>query len=544
MPGLLDTLLGNPDQTQALGLLGIGLAQGQGVGAFQAPMGLLAGAPGRALEAKIKQAQYDNYMSEIEARKLATIKDQRAQENDDIFYGRKPAPGAMSPGAFAPSLGGMGPTMPQSEAPQGGGGGFTAQQIAQQYGLPLEAVMADKMFNGGKKISELIDSRAKPNWQNINGNLVNTNAQGFQGGLQAGVSAGSGGQVTAWQPDGSGGLVVGAPRGALDTFNAYQNAGEAAKARRDPFTIPAQKDNPNPTLTTREAFTQSLQPQGPASAPSLPQITPQRQSQLDADRLPILTQEMAKARERLATSLQSGDSAAANRALTDMASLKKEMGRLPAEAAAAPAQGVAQQAPAGGIALQSDAQKTAAVKQAEADVQPREQRQNAIASAGYMSQVLDMALKHPGLSTATGLQGTIDPRNYVPGTDATNFKTVLDQIKGSAFLQAFANLKGGGQITEVEGKKATDAIARLNTAQSTPEFSKALAELKGVVDAGQERMKAAYPGGKEVAADATKPAPQTFSQLPPAGQYNGKTATNPSTGQRMRSNGITWVEVK
>lgn len=102
--------------------------------------------------------------------------------------------------------------------------------------------------------------------------------------------------------------------------------------------------------------------------------------------------------------------------------------------------------------------------------------------------VIDKALAHPGRKTATGLSGSVDPRNYVPGTDATDFRAVLDQIGGAAFLQAFESLKGGGAITEVEGKKATDAIARLNRAQSDSEFESSLRDLRKVMSDGYERL--------------------------------------------------------
>ena len=101
--------------------------------------------------------------------------------------------------------------------------------------------------------------------------------------------------------------------------------------------------------------------------------------------------------------------------------------------------------------------------------------------------VIDKALNHPGLSIATGLSSKIDPRNLVPGQPGYDFGVVMDQLKGKAFLEAFATLKGGGQITEVEGKKATDAIARLNTAQSEPEFKQSLRELRQIAKNAQER---------------------------------------------------------
>lgn len=109
--------------------------------------------------------------------------------------------------------------------------------------------------------------------------------------------------------------------------------------------------------------------------------------------------------------------------------------------------------------------------------------------------VIDKAIGHPGREAATGLSGVLDPRNYIPGTEAKNFQVVLEQLQGSAFLQAFESLKGGGQITEIEGKKATDAIARLNRAQSDEEFKVALGELREVMSLGLQRLGGATADG-------------------------------------------------
>lgn len=110
-----------------------------------------------------------------------------------------------------------------------------------------------------------------------------------------------------------------------------------------------------------------------------------------------------------------------------------------------------------------------------------------IAAADYSVSLIDKALSHPGLETATGASSKFDPRNITPGTDAYNFNTLMDQIQGRTFLQAFESLKGGGQITEVEGKKAEQSIARLKTAQSKEEFTSALKELQAIIINGKER---------------------------------------------------------
>lgn len=117
-----------------------------------------------------------------------------------------------------------------------------------------------------------------------------------------------------------------------------------------------------------------------------------------------------------------------------------------------------------------------------------QQRATTIQGVEDSLSVLDKAITHPGRATATGLSGAIDPRNYVPGTAARDFHVLKDQIGGKAFLQAFESLKGGGQITQVEGEKATAAIARLNTAQSDEEYRAALAEFRGIVAQGYQRM--------------------------------------------------------
>lgn len=80
---------------------------------------------------------------------------------------------------------------------------------------------------------------------------------------------------------------------------------------------------------------------------------------------------------------------------------------------------------------------------------------------------------------------------YLPNVsaDSNRVQSKMDQIGGQAFLQAFNTLKGGGQITEVEGQKATQAIGRLNTAQSYQDYSAALNELKQIVLTAKARAR-------------------------------------------------------
>ena len=85
--------------------------------------------------------------------------------------------------------------------------------------------------------------------------------------------------------------------------------------------------------------------------------------------------------------------------------------------------------------------------------------------------------------------GPIEGRLPAIGGAQADIIARIDQIGGQAFLQAFENLKGGGQITEIEGARATAAMARLNRTQTPEDFLAALTELENVVAAGLERAK-------------------------------------------------------
>lgn len=99
-----------------------------------------------------------------------------------------------------------------------------------------------------------------------------------------------------------------------------------------------------------------------------------------------------------------------------------------------------------------------------------------------MLSTIDSLANDPYLDSMLGsVQG-----NWLPNmsSDSKRVQGKMDQIGGQSFLQAYNMLRGGGQITEVEGKKATEAMARLNTAQSETDYREALAELRGVVMRG------------------------------------------------------------
>lgn len=143
------------------------------------------------------------------------------------------------------------------------------------------------------------------------------------------------------------------------------------------------------------------------------------------------------------------------------------------------------------LEVQAAGQKAAAEAVARATTERQQEAITALPGAINAAQqtigLLDKALTHPGRATATGLSATVDPRNYLPGTDASNFQVLLDQIKGQAFLQAFQSLRGSGAITEKEGKAATDAIARLNNSKQGDEaFVESLRELRAIAQKAED----------------------------------------------------------
>lgn len=123
--------------------------------------------------------------------------------------------------------------------------------------------------------------------------------------------------------------------------------------------------------------------------------------------------------------------------------------------------------------------------------------------------------------------------------DSHRVQSKMDQIRGQGFLQAYQTLRGGGQITEVEGAKAEAAIMRLNTAQSLEDYKAALGELRTIVTGAlsRSRTQAGAPppadGGNDFSTD-----PQ-FGQVV-NGFKIGKTARNPQTGEVLTWDGNGW----
>ena len=121
--------------------------------------------------------------------------------------------------------------------------------------------------------------------------------------------------------------------------------------------------------------------------------------------------------------------------------------------------------------------------------------------------------EHGGFGQYVGLG--VPYLSNIHGTDTASFRTLYDSLKGQAFLTAFERLKGAGQITEIEGQKATDALLKLNNAQSEKDFIKYAREFQENLQKGMELSKNKAGVSKEYRSPVGQPAlrwnPQTNS---------------------------------
>lgn len=78
---------------------------------------------------------------------------------------------------------------------------------------------------------------------------------------------------------------------------------------------------------------------------------------------------------------------------------------------------------------------------------------------------------------AFGLQGR-QSASFPVTENQRKYQPFLEQLKGQAFLQAFASMRGAGQISNIEGTKATEAIIRNQQYQSDADFAASLRDLR------------------------------------------------------------------
>lgn len=140
------------------------------------------------------------------------------------------------------------------------------------------------------------------------------------------------------------------------------------------------------------------------------------------------------------------------------------------------------------------AQKAASVEGAKLGAKNKVQAQSdlpKIINQGEQTiKLVDDMLSHPGFNISVGAKSPVGKvASFIPGTDAASFDIAQKQMLGKQFLEAFETLKGGGQITQIEGEKATQAMSRMNTSNSQEEYKKAAREFQDIIRQGINRAK-------------------------------------------------------
>lgn len=142
-------------------------------------------------------------------------------------------------------------------------------------------------------------------------------------------------------------------------------------------------------------------------------------------------------------------------------------------------------------------------------------------SSDILMSTVDKMMDHPGLSSSIGA-GSMLPT--IPGTPQADFRALKESLTGGVFLQAFNTLRGGGAITEIEGKKAQDALAVLQSTQSPKAFKENLKIFRDNVQRGLENARNKAAGGVQPSAEGKNaPAAPQVAAPPPGGVLAGHT---------------------
>lgn len=424
MAGLLGDDWNDPRTMATLAMAG-GLMGGQNfgqglLGGVQAYQGLLGADQDRKTKKQITDAQMENYRSEIEARKLASIKDQRQQSMIEGMFGGGGGSGRPDAGQ-----------MPASGAQAGGqgaaGAGSSLVGLARQLGIPDQAIQADMVFNGGKGISAMLEKHGARDMQVTNGYAYDKNNTGP--GFMPSLSTSTNGQtsMTRIGPDGM--PVVSAPQGALSTFGAYKGMeaglGAAAKVNlrqnADGTTSPVSELTENPTLQRMLSGGQS-QP-GYATEP---QMKASMAGGMGADPKALL-REIKSVQSDLMKPMDEGSKAMLRAHLSDLQSQASDP-RMGAQASrsGAPAYGMTNDQ-----AAQAKANETKLVNTASADVVRDTAGQTKTRNAGETINSVERAITLLGRNPTSSAIGALADKSagfFGVSTNGANISAQLDVV--------------------------------------------------------------------------------------------------------------------
>ena len=241
MAGLLDYVFNSPEGRMGLGLFALGqMPKSQGM---QGLMGLLASqdaaAKNKADSAWQEEARGASARSEPSGCRSRTGRPNECRKTAVLLATVACLALALWVARLPLRWEGAG-VIPES--PQVAPGGGKIKEWSEKLGIPQDAIVADYLQNGGKGIAEMLYRRGTPDMQVTNGYAYDKNKLGA--GFMPSLSTSQDGKTSMVRIGQDGLPVVTSPQGALETYNAYQQAAASHK--------PIKVYNPQ---TGREEFT-------------------------------------------------------------------------------------------------------------------------------------------------------------------------------------------------------------------------------------------------------------------------------------------------
>jgi hypothetical protein len=468
MAGILD-FLQSPDAQLGIGLLAAG---GPTTDPNQTGFGQrLAGAMNSvtanqqiALRAKLMQSQISENESQ-DALRRAQLGQQA--KRDAYFMGDAgyagPAAGTAAPGLpGSAGVQGGAPMAAPGVAAQGApvaAGGDRFSQWSAQYGIPRDALVNDYLTNGGKGIAEMLAKAGGKDMQVSNGYVFDKNRVGA--GYLPQLNMSQDGKASMVQIGQDGMPVVSAPRGAVDTYSAYQGA----QANYKPIKV----FNPQ---TQREEYTTEgavVQPGrapqgGPAGYANEAQMRATAGGDMGADPKAIAREVAAVQNDLLTKKLDEPSRAMLKTHLADLLQQGQRIGAPAAPAgnfAAGPSQNEAASAAGRQATASSIGGKAGELLKESSDA--ANSATQSVASAQRMVQALDsdkvltgptasLRLKGLQIASVLGMQGKDDAEKI-----ANTRQAVQEMAKLT--LEGRKQMSGQGAITNQESALAEKATS-------------------------------------------------------------------------------------
>lgn len=106
------------------------------------------------------------------------------------------------------------------------------------------------------------------------------------------------------------------------------------------------------------------------------------------------------------------------------------------------------------------------IKRLEGEVERLTQAEKSLVAQTQGVAAVDALLNSPDLAKIAGFSGTLNQffERFGKAKEYSNLMSYVDQVKGLNFVEAYQQLKGGGPITDTEGRAATAARTRIDRA--------------------------------------------------------------------------------